>query len=321
MSIEQLLFPPIEPYASGMLAVDEIHTIYWEQSGNPQGVPVLFLHGGPGAGAAPKHRQFFDPEFYRIVILDQRGAGRSTPLAELKNNTPQHLIADLEKLRNYLQIDKWLVFGGSWGSTLALAYGEAYPEHCLGFVLRGIFLMREQEINWFMSGTRHFQPEVWQKFCHYIAPGERHDLLHAYYKLLTNSEPAIHMPAAKAFSGYEGAISTLLPNHELVNGYLDDTVALGLARIETHYFQPAQRATLGAHLLKDIDRINHLPGVIIQGQYDLCCPPVTAYELAQAWPKAELIIVPDAGHSAFEPSILVKLMAAMERFKTHKNSS
>ena len=321
MSIEQLLFPPVEPYASGMLAVDEIHSIYWEQCGNPHGIPVLFLHGGPGAGASPKHRQFFDPTFYRSIILDQRGAGRSRPLAELKNNTPQHLIADLEKLRHYLQIDKWLVFGGSWGSTLALAYGEAYPEHCLGFVLRGIFLMREQEINWFMSGTRNFQPHIWQKFCDYIAPEEQHDLLHAYYKRLTNPDPAIHMPAARAFSGYEGAISTLLPNPELVHGYLNDTVALGLARIEAHYFQPAQRSILGAHLLKNIDRINHLPGIIVQGQYDLCCPPVTAYELAHAWPKAEFIIVPDAGHSAFEPSILAELMTAMEKFKTHKNST
>lgn len=309
------LFPPIEPHNTGTLKVDDVHSVYWEQSGNPEGIPVIFLHGGPGAGASPKHRRFFDPNAYNIIIFDQRGAGRSTPLGELRNNTPYHLVHDMEQLRKHLQIKQWLIFGGSWGSTLAIAYGQSYPEYCLGFILRGIFLMRDQEINWFMQDVRQVLPEAWKKLASFIPQSERKDLLTAYYKRLTSDNPNIYLPAAKAFSRYEAEISTLLPSEELVQSYLQDNVALGLARIETHYFLH-NRSELGDALLKNISRINHLPATIVQGRYDMCCPFTTAFELAQAWPKAELTVVPDAGHSAFEPGIQSELIHATEKFKT-----
>lgn len=308
------LFPIIEPYEHGMLRVDDIHTIYWEQCGNPHGIPVIFLHGGPGAGASPDHRRFFDPSAYRIVIFDQRGAGRSTPFAELQNNSPEHLIADIEKLRIHLNIDKWLIFGGSWGSTLGIAYGEAYPASCLAFILRGIFLMRKQEIEWFLYGIRHFYPKEWEKFCHYIPADERHDLLSAYYRRLTNPDPNVHLPAAKIFSQTEACISSLLPKQEIGMQPFDEKVALSLARIETSYFINYGK-TLGRSLLSNIQTISHLPAIIIQGRYDMCCPPVSAYELAQMWPKAELQIIPDAGHASSEPGIVSALVAATEKFK------
>jgi len=309
------LYLAIEPYDSGILAVDDIHTIYWEQSGNPNGVPVVFLHGGPGAGSSPDHRRFFDPAFYRIIIFDQRGAGRSKPTAEMKNNTPKHLIADIETLRKKFNIDKWLVFGGSWGSTLALAYGEAHPESCLGFILRGIFLMREKELKWFLGGgVQTVYPEVWERYVDFIPEAERDNLLEAYRRRLNNPDPAIHMPAAKAFSRYEAEISTLLPNQQLVGSYLEDVHALGMARIEVDYCSQ-KFPELGDALLKNLDRIKHLPATIVQGRYDMCCPPISAYELAQAWPGSELIIVPDSGHSAFEPNTARELVGAMERLK------
>jgi proline iminopeptidase len=314
MTSESALFPAIEPNQSGLLAVDEIHTLYWEECGNPNGVPVIFLHGGPGAGASTDHRRLFDPHFYRIIIFDQRGAGRSKPHAELKNNSPDLLVSDMEKLRELLNIDKWLVFGGSWGATLSILYGETYPERCLGFVLRGVFLMRSQEMEWFMQGVRHFLPEAWEEFSTYIPEGERKDLLKAYYTRLINPDSNIHMPAAKLFSRMEGKMSSLLPNSKLVDSYETDIVALGLARIEADYFVNYGKE-LGEKLLKNISQINHLPAFIVQGRYDLCCPPVTAYEVAQAWPKAELIIVPDGGHSASEPGISRELVKSTEKFK------
>jgi proline iminopeptidase len=308
------LYPAIEPFDSGMLPLDDVHTMYWEVSGNPHGVPVLFMHGGPGGGCSPEHRRFFDPAFYRIVLFDQRGAGNSTPLGDVTNNTTAHLIGDVEHLREYLGIGKWLVFGGSWGSTLALAYGEAHPDRCLGFVLRGIFLCREQEAEWFLHGMRHVFPEAWHKFVGAIPEAERADLLDAYVRRLNHPDPAVHMPAARAWSTYEGACSTLLPNADTVAYFSGDHVALGLARIEAHYFR--HRVFLPENaLLENVHRLRQIPAVIVQGRYDLVCPTVTADDLHRAWPEAEYVVVPDAGHSAWEPSIRAELVAAVERFK------
>lgn len=309
------LFPPIEPFASGMLEVDAPHRIYHEQSGNPRGVPVVFLHGGPGAGSSAIHRQFFDPSFYRIVVLDQRGAGRSTPLGGLEKNTTPALIADLERLRTHLGIDRWLVFGGSWGSTLGIAYAEHHPERCLGLVLRGIFLCRRSEIDWFLYGLRAIFPEAWRAFAHYIPEAERGDLLAAYHRRLTDPDPAVHMPAARSWSVYEGSCSTLLPNPALVADFASERVALGLARIEAHYF--ANDIFLPENFLLDnVGRLKQVPAIIVQGRYDIVCPTISADDLHAAWPEAEYVIVPDAGHSAFEPGIRSRLVAATEDFKT-----
>jgi proline iminopeptidase len=308
------LFPPIEPFQSGRLPVDGTHTLYWEESGNPYGVPVVFLHGGPGSGATPTHRRFFDPSFYRIVVFDQRGAGRSTPLASVIDNTTADLVADLERLRRHRGIERWLVFGGSWGSTLALAYGEAHPEHCLGFVLRGIFLCRASEVAWFLSGMRTYFPEAWRAFAEFLPPAERGDLLENYYRRLTDSDPRLHLPAARAWSSYEGACSTLLPSPETVSAFSEDRMALGLARIEAHYMKHGGFLR-EAELLANIGRLRRHPGVIVQGRYDTVCPIVTADDLARAWPEAQYVIVPDAGHSAMEPGIRSQLLAAVERMK------
>jgi proline iminopeptidase len=309
--------PEIEPFESGTLPLDAIHTMYWEQSGNPNGVAVVFLHGGPGAGSGPKHRRFFDPAFYRIVIFDQRGAGRSTPLGELKDNTTVHLIADMEHLRKKLGIERWLVFGGSWGSTLALAYAEHHPDRCLGLVLRGIFLCRPSEIDWFLLGLRNLFPEAWRTLTAPLKESERGDyraILQAYYERLIDPDPAVHMPAAHAWSVYEGSCSTLLPNPELVAHFDSDVVALGLARIEAHYFMHSIFFA-DNFLLDNVATIRHIPTVIVQGRYDAVCPIVSADDLVQAWPEAEYIIVPGAGHSAFETGIRAELIRAMERFK------
>ena len=309
------LYPALEPRRSGMLPLDGGHAMYWEECGNPAGVPVVFLHGGPGAGSAPNHRRFFDPAAYRIVIFDQRGAGRSTPLGEIADNTTPHLVADIERLREHLGIARWLVFGGSWGSTLALAYGEAHPDRCLGFVLRGIFLCRKSEIDWFLYGLRTLFPEAWEAFVAPIPPAERGDLLAAYYRRLTHPDPAVHMPAAHAWSIYEGSCSTLLPSAETVSYFAGDVVALGLARIEAHYFTHDIFLPENA-LLDNVGRIRHLPCTIVQGRYDAVCPIVTADELRRAWPEARYVVVPDAGHSAWEPGICAELVRATESFKT-----
>lgn len=308
------LFPPIDPYDSGRLAVDDIHSVYWEQCGNPRGVPVMFLHGGPGAGASPTHRRFFDPQHYRIVIMDQRGAGRSTPLGEVRRNDTDRLIEDLEKLRRHLDIERWHLFGGSWGSTLALAYAQAHPERCLGLMLRGIFLMRRQEIDWFLYQMKMIFPEAWQAFVNHVPAGERDDLLEAYWRRLDSREASVRMAAARAWSIYEGACSSLLPSPELIAASGEDTHALGLARIEAHYFR-ANRFTPEDRLLRDLPRIRHLPAVIVQGRYDVVCPITSADELHRAWPEADYRIVADAGHSAMEPGIRAALVQATERFK------
>ena len=308
------LFPPIEPYETGRLARGTPHDLYWEQSGNPEGEPVVFLHGGPGAGASPEHRRFFDPAHYRIVVFDQRGAGRSTPLGDLTDNTTPHLIADIEALRERLGIERWMVFGGSWGSTLAIAYAEAHPERVTGLILRGIFLCRKEEIDWFLYGMRWIYPDVWRKFAEGVPEVERGDLLNAYYRRLTDPDPAVHMPAARTWSTYEGACSTLLPSPETVASFGKDTMALGLARIEAHYFSHDIFLEDG-QLLREVGRIRDIPAVIVQGRYDVVCPIVTADTLHHAWPEAEYIVVPDAGHSAMEPGIRRALVGATQRFK------
>jgi len=308
------LYPAAESRAGGFLPVGGVHRLYWEESGNAGGVPVVFLHGGPGAGASPVHRQFFDPSHYRIVIFDQRGAGRSTPLGSLEDNTTPDLVADMERLREHLGIGRWIVFGGSWGSTLALAYAEHHPERCLALVLRGIFLGRPVEIDWFLHGIRNVFPEAWRDFSEFIPAQERGDLLAAYHRRLVDPDPAVHLPAARRWSVYEGSCSTLLPNPALVADFATDRVALGLARIEAHYF--VNRLFLpDDFLLANIDRVRHIPAVIVQGRYDAVCPPVTADELHRAWPEAGYHVAPDAGHSAFEPGIRTLLVRAMDGFR------
>jgi proline iminopeptidase len=308
------LYPPIEPFASGLLRLDQRHHMYWEECGNPRGVPVLFLHGGPGAGATAAHRRFFDPGYFRIVILDQRGAGRSTPHGELVDNTTPHLVEDIELLRRHRSIESWIVFGGSWGSTLALAYAEAHPERCRALVLRGIFLCRKSEIDWFLYGIRSIFPEAWRAFAHFIPQAERGDLLDAYYRRLIDPNPSVHLPAARAWSTYEGACSTLLPSPETVAAFGEDRMAVGLARIEAHYFRHDIFLPENA-LLANVGRIRRVPATIVQGRYDMVCPIVTADDLARAWPEADYMVIPDGGHSAMEPGVRAALVAAMEKYK------
>jgi proline iminopeptidase len=314
MTSRRDLFPPIEPYRTGTLRLDARHTMYWELSGNRRGRPVVFLHGGPGAGAAAVHRRFFDPQHWQIVIFDQRGAGRSTPLAETGDNSPDHLVADMERLRIFLGIEKWLVFGGSWGATLALSYALSHAERCLGLVLRGIFLCRSEEIDWFLYGMRTVFPEAWRAFSEFLPESERGDLLAAYGRRLMDPDPCIHLPAARAWSLYEGACSTLLPNRETLAAFGEERLAFGLARIEAHYFTH-HRLEGEQDLLARIGGIRHLPGIIVQGRYDMICPIRSADLLARAWPEAEYLIVPDAGHSAMEPGIRAALVLATERLK------
>jgi proline iminopeptidase len=273
---------------------------------------VLFLHGGPGGGSSPEHRRFFDPTLFRAVLFDQRGAGSSTPVGETSGNTTQQLIDDIERLREYLGIERWLVFGGSWGSTLGLAYGQAHPSRCLGFLLRGIFLGRPSEIDWFLRGLSNVFPEAWHKFAGMLPPDERQDLLRGYLKRLFDPDPRVHLPYARAWSEYEGTCSTLLPNPDLVRHFTDE--ALGLARLEAHYF--AHECFLGPNeLLSRIDRIRHLPATIVQARYDMVCPIVNADELARAWPSARYVVVPDAGHSVWEPPVRAAVVAELELMK------
>ena len=316
LSRDAFLYPALAANRSGRLKLDAVHTMYWEESGNPRGVPVVFLHGGPGGGSSPDHRRFYDPAYYRIVLYDQRGAGQSTPPADLRDNTTPHLIADIERLRRHLDIERWLVFGGSWGSTLALAYAEAHSERVLGLVLRGVFLCRLQEIHWFLYQIRHLQPEAWRQFAEYLPAAERGDLLAAYHRRLIDPDPAIHMPAAHRWSRYEGSCSTLLPDAALVQHFDEDAVALAIARIESHYF--VNRIFMPENaLLAGVGRIRHLPCTIVQGRYDLVCPIFSADDLHQAWPEAEYVVVADAGHSAREPGIARELVAATDRFRAH----
>lgn len=310
-SFRRELFPPIEPYAEGWLPVGDGHTLYWYECGNPNGMPAVFLHGGPGAGCVSAYRRFFDPDKWRLILVDQRGSGQSRPIAETRANTTQHLVQDLELLRRERGVEQWLVFGGSWGSTLALAYGIAHPRRCTGFVLRGVFLGSQAEIDWFMHGMGQFFPEAERNFLAPIPPPERGDLLNAYHARLTHIDPAVHLPVGRAWTLYESNCSAL--RSRLGNGHLtSDKFALSVARMEAHYF--VNQCFLAPNeLLKGIPLIKHLPCTIVQGRYDLVCPPVTAQKVAAAWPSAELEMIEDAGHSALEPGIRAALVRATER--------
>lgn len=304
------LFPPIEPYAEGWLPVGDGHTLYWYECGNPKGRPAVFLHGGPGAGCISAYRRFFDPQAWRVILIDQRGAGRSRPCAETQSNTTQDLIEDLEKLRIDRGIEDWLIFGGSWGSTLGLAYGQAYPERCTGFILRGVFLGTAAEIDWFLHGMGNFFPEAGRDFLAPIPVDERDDLLEAYHQRLMDPDPAVHLPAARAWTLYESRCSALRSRGG--DGRLtSDRFALSVARMEAHYFH--HRCFLAPNqLLGNIGLISHLPCTIVQGRYDIVCPPVSAQKVAAAWRRADLVMVEDAGHSALEPGIRAGLVRATE---------
>ena len=300
--------PPIDPFQKGSLAVGDGHRLYFEVSGNPDGRPVVFLHGGPGAGTQPIFRRFFDPERWKIILFDQRGCGLSTPSADIRANTTQDLIADMEKLRTHLNVPSWLLFGGSWGSTLALAYGQAFPERVTGFILRGVFLFRPREVDWFLTGMGHFFPEAWQRFTGFLPAPERGDLLSAYSARLNHPDPAVHFPAALSWYAYEEACARLLPRIPAIPP--DETSALAMARIECHYMvnggfmAPDQ-------LLLDMPKIAHLPGIIVQGRYDVICPPCSASDLARSWPGSQLNMIPDAGHSALETGTKHALILAL----------
>lgn len=319
------LYPALRTYDNGMLDVGDGYNLYWEQSGNPDGQPVLFLHGGPGAGSSPGHRRFFDPQHYRIILFDQRGSGRSAPYARIEANTTQDLINDIERLRQKLNIDKWLIFGGSWGSTLALAYGIAHPEACLGFILRGVFLATQTEKDWFINGISTIFPEAHRHFTEFLPTQEREHLIDSYYARLTDPNPGIHLPAAASWSRYETVCSTLLPGTTARSplprpeDIPDDAISsLAIARLEAHYFINSMFLPEG-YLLENLSRLEGRPVYIVQGRYDIVCPPVTADRLARHWPdrhnKLTLVIVDDAGHSAMEPGIRRALVRATDTFR------
>jgi proline iminopeptidase len=306
------LYPPLEPRLTGSLDVGDGHVLYWEESGSPDGLPVVFLHGGPGSGCEPWHRRFFDPARYRIVLFDQRGSGRSTPHAGLEANTTAHLVGDIERLRTTLGVERWVVFGGSWGSTLGLAYAEAHPERVLGLVLRGIFLCRPRDIQWFyQSGADRLFPEAWADYQAVIPAAERDDMVRAFHRRLTDVSRTVREEAARAWSIWEGSTSCLRPNPNVLAHFAEPSVAVSLARIECHFFvhdsfmEPDQ-------LLRDAHRIADIPGFIVHGRYDVVCPVEQALALHRVWPAAELHIVPDAGHSAAEPGITRQLVAATD---------
>ena len=316
------LYPEIEPYDTGRLPVSEIHDLYFEECGNPEGKPVVFFHGGPGGGLDPKYRRYFDPSAYRIVLFDQRGCGRSTPFASLEENTTWDLVADVERLRSHLGIDQWQVFGGSWGSTLALAYAQTHPERVTELVLRGIFMLRAEEIRWFyQEGASFVFPDIWEPYLQHIPSEERHDLLRAYHSRLTDSDRNTQLAAARVWSVWEGSTSCLLPNEELIAHSAADDFALAFARIECHYFVHGGWLTEGRELLANMHRIRHIPAVIVQGRYDVVCPTKSAWELHRAWPESSLRIVPDAGHSAGEPGIVHELVTATDAFRTPRPRS
>jgi proline iminopeptidase len=311
------LYPEVPTFREGRLRVDDLHELYFEESGNPKGKPVVFLHGGPGGGTEAKQRRFFDPARYRIVLFDQRGCGKSTPHASIERNTTWDLVADMEKLRAHLGIERWQVFGGSWGSTLALAYAETHPARVTELVLRGIFLLRKSEIDWFyQSGCDTLFPDYWEDFIAPIPPAERSDLVSAYYKRLTSPDAAVRRTAAKAWSVWEGRTSCLIPNEGLVERMEADAFAEAFARIECHYFMHGGFLDEGRALLDErrVAALRSIPAVIVQGRYDVVCPMTSAWALHRAWPEADFRLVRDAGHSAFEPGITHELVAATDRF-------
>lgn len=307
------LYPDIKPYKTHQLKVDEPHVLYVEESGNPDGIPVLFVHGGPGAGCENYHRCFFDPNVYRIILFDQRGAGRSTPHAALEGNTTQDLVADMEVIREQLEINRWVLFGGSWGSTLSLVYAETHSDRVMGLIVRGIFLCREKEISWFyQKGADRIFPDYWQDFLAPIAEDERDNLLKAYYQRLTGDNEIAQMQAAKAWSIWEGRTATLSPNKNVIDHFGNPHTALSLARIESHYFMHASFLE-DNQILNNADKLQNIPGVIVQGRYDLICPMESAWELHQVWPGAELKIIADAGHSATEAGTVDALVTATDK--------
>lgn len=309
-------YPEIEPHRVGRLKVSALHEIYWEVSGNPKGKPVVFVHGGPGGGTDAKQRRFFDPEVYRIVLFDQRGCGQSTPHAELDDNTTWSLIADMEQLRELLGIDRWQVFGGSWGSTLALAYAQKHPERVSELVLRGIFLLRRKELEWFyQQGASALFPDAWEKYLEPIPEPERGDMMAAYYRRLTSPDRATRVRAAQAWSIWEAATSFLLQRPDHIDHAGEDEFSLAFARIECHYFVNRGFFEHDDQLLRDVDRIRRIPTVIAQGRYDVVCPLMSAWDLHRAWPEAELHIVADAGHSAYEPGLVDRLIRATDQFR------
>jgi proline iminopeptidase len=312
------LYPPLEPFDSGRVQVSPTHNIYYEQCGNPTGQPAVFLHGGPGGGLIPEYRQFFDPKTYRVVLFDQRGSGQSTPHASLEDNTTWHLVEDIERLRERFGIDRWLVFGGSWGSTLSLAYAETHPERVTALVLRGIFLCRPKEIDWFYQdgqGASAVFPDIWEEYVNVIPEAERSDMLRAYHRRLMSNDEAVQLRAAKAWAVWEGSTSKLFPDDELISRSGEDYFALALARIEAHYFVNNSFFPTDNYLIENVDKIRHIPGVIVQGRYDVVCPAMSAWDLHRAWPEADLRIIPDAGHSAMEPGIVSALVEATDRFR------
>jgi len=316
-SAPRTLYPPLEPYRTGFLRVSDVHEIYYEESGNPRGKPAVFVHGGPGGGTDAKMRCFFDPKRYRIVLFDQRGCGKSRPHASLVDNTTWHLVDDMERLREHLAIERWLVFGGSWGSTLALAYAETHPDKVSELVLRGIFLLRRWEIEWFYQnpgGAGALYPDLWERYVAPIPENQRSDMVGAYYKLLTSEDPEVLAHAARAWSVWEGATSYLRLNPDYVSKFEEDIYAATFARIECHYFINKGFFKTDEQLLEDVGRIRHLPAVIVQGRYDIICPMKSAWDLHRAWPEADLRIVPDAGHSAFEAGNIHELVSATDRF-------
>lgn len=311
------LYPPVRAYSTGFLRVAEVHQLYYEESGNPRGKPAVFVHGGPGGGTDPKMRRFFDPKRYRIILFDQRGCGRSRPHASLVDNTTWHLVEDMEKLREHLGIVTWLVFGGSWGSTLALAYAETHPKRVTELVLRGIFLLRRWEIEWFYQnpgGAGALYPDLWESYVAPVAEADRGDMIGAYYKLLTSDDPKVLGEAARAWSVWEGATSFLRLNPDYIAKFQEGTYAAAFARIECHYFVNKGFFRSDNQLLEDVDRIRQIPAVIVQGRYDVICPMKSAWDLHRAWPEADLRVVPDAGHSAFEAGNIHELVSATDRF-------
>ena len=309
------LFPNIEPFNTFSLPVSDLHTIYVEESGNKNGKPVIFLHGGPGGGVDPKYRRYFDPEKWRIIMFDQRGCGKSTPFAELEENTTWDLVSDIEKIRNHLSIDQWVVFGGSWGSTLSLAYSQTHPDSCKGLILRGIFLVRKKELDWFyQEGANNIFPDRWESFLEPIPVEKRDNLMQAYYEILTGEDHSKKIEAAKAWSTWEGSTVKLLEDENFISDFSDDKFAEAFARIECHYFMNNCWFDSDNHLIENMHKIKHIPGVIIHGRYDIVCPVIQAWDLHKAWPEADLHIIPDAGHSIFEDGIKNKILEYTDRF-------
>ena len=314
--VNEHFLPEIEPYEHGELAVDETHTVYWEQCGNPDGEPILFVHGGPGAACTTTDRRFFDPEHFRIVLFDQRGCGRSRPVGELKDNSPGHLVSDIELLRERLGIDTWHVFGGSWGSTLGLYYAQERPQSVRTLTLRGIWLLRQEELDWWLYGLRHLQPELWKEFAEHVPAEERGDLMEAYWRKLDGDDEAVARAAARRWALYEGSSCTLLPNEEFTSHFENEDIAWSTARLEIHFFRNVRLEPDGVLLHPErIDRIRSIPAFLVHGRYDIVCPVKSALDLAEAWPEASLVVVPDAGHSSHEPGITRELVAATGRIR------